>query len=96
MDVKLHLLESFDAPATDGRTYKVLAYERLVRDESLPGAEHWEPTGVSEYHLDDGRLVDMRADGSIRIIERDRDVSHSRSDRPVRHQHQVPAVWPHQ
>src|SRR5438093_1105134 len=67
MDVKLHLLESFDAPATDGRTYKVLAYERLVRDESLPGAERWEPTGVSEYHLDDGRLVDMRAEGSIRI-----------------------------
>ena len=69
MDMKLHLLESFDARATDGKTYHVLAYERLVRDDSLPGADHWEPTGVSEYHLDDGRLVDLRPDGSILIVQ---------------------------
>ena len=67
MDIKLHLLESFDAQATDGKTYKVLAYERLVRDESLPGAERWEPSGMTEYHLDAGRLVDLSADGTIRI-----------------------------
>jgi hypothetical protein len=67
MDMKLHLLESFTAQGTDGKTYKVLAYERLVRDESLPGGEHWEPTGVSEYHLEDGRLVDMLPDGQIRV-----------------------------
>ncbi len=67
MDMKLHLLESFEARADDGKTHKVLAYERLVRDESLPGAERWEPTGVAEYHLDDGRLVDLRPDGSVHI-----------------------------
>jgi hypothetical protein len=69
MDMKLHFLESFDAPAGDGKTYHVRAYERLVRDESLPGAERWEPSGVAEYHLDDGRLVDVRPDGSIRIVQ---------------------------
>jgi len=69
MDMKLHLLESFDAQAIDGKTYHVRAYERLVRDESLPGAERWEPTGVAEYRLDDGRLVDVRPDGSIRIVQ---------------------------
>lgn len=69
MDMKLHLLESFDAQASDGKTYHVRGYERLVRDESLPGSEHWEPTGIAEYHLDDGRLVDMRPDGSIRFVQ---------------------------
>jgi hypothetical protein len=68
MDRKLHLLESFTATGTDGRTYKVFAYEHMVRDESLPGVfDHWEPTGVSEYRLADGRHVDLQADGSIRI-----------------------------
>ena len=70
MDTKLHFLESFTAQATDGKTYKVLGYERMVRDESIAGAiEHWEPTGVAEYRLDDGRRVDMRPDGSIRIVD---------------------------
>ena len=69
MDMKSHFLESFDAQASDGKTYRVRAYERLVRDESLPGAERWEPTGVAEYRLGDGRLVDMRPDGSIRIVQ---------------------------
>ena len=73
MDVKLHLLESFEAQANDGRTYKVLAYERLARDESLPGADRWEPTGTTEFHLDDGRLVDMRDDGTIRLPGSPRD-----------------------
>jgi hypothetical protein len=70
MDRKLHLLESFTAEGPDGRTYRVFGYEHLVRDESLAGAdEHWEPAGVAEYRLADGRLVDLRNDGSIRIIE---------------------------
>jgi hypothetical protein len=68
MERKLHLLESFDARATDGRTYKVFGYEHLVRDESIAGAiEHWEPTGVAEYRLADGRRVEMGRDGSIRL-----------------------------
>jgi hypothetical protein len=32
MDRKLHLLESFTAQGTDGRTYRVFGYEHLVRD----------------------------------------------------------------
>ena len=68
MDRKLHLLESFTAQGPDGQTYKVMAYEHLVRDESFAGSEeHWEPTGVSEYRLADGRRVDLADDGSVRF-----------------------------
>lgn len=67
MDMKLHLLESFDARGTDGRIYHVRGYERLVRDESLPALERWEPSGMSEYRLDDGRLVAASRDGSMRL-----------------------------
>ena len=73
MERKLHRLESFDARGTDGRTYRVFGYEHLVRDESLPGPfERWEPTGVAEYRLDDGRPVEMNRDGSVRIVETER------------------------
>lgn len=69
MDRKLHLLESFDARGHDGKTYRVFGYEHMVRDESLAGAiEHWEPTGVAEYRLADGRRVDVENDGSVRIM----------------------------
>ena len=62
MDRKLHLLESFTAQGPDGQTYKVFGYEHLVRDETFAGPdEHWEPTGVSEYRLADGRRVDLAA-----------------------------------
>jgi hypothetical protein len=68
MDIKLHLLESFEARGSDGQTYKVMGYERLARDESLPSAlERWSPTGTSEYRLADGGLVDAYGDGSMRI-----------------------------
>ena len=68
MDMRLHLLESFRARAADGTVHKVCAYERMARDESLQdGGEHWEPTGVLEYRLEDGRLVDARPDGSLRL-----------------------------
>ncbi|WP_157451310.1 hypothetical protein [Caldimonas taiwanensis] len=69
MDRKLHLLDSFTAQGTDGRLYKVKAFEQLVRDPSLAdGLDHWEPTGVAELHLDSGELVDMRADGRMRVV----------------------------
>ena len=59
MDIKLHLLESFEARGSDGHTYKVMGYERLARDESVPNAlERWSPTGTGEYRLADGGLVD--------------------------------------
>jgi hypothetical protein len=68
MDRKLHLLESFEARGQDGKSYRVFGYEHLVRDESLAGAiEHWEPTGVAEYRLADGRRVELENDGSVRI-----------------------------
>jgi hypothetical protein len=68
MDIKLNLLESFEARGSDGRTYKVMGYERLARDESVPNAvERWEPTGTSEYRLAEGGLVDAYGDGSMRI-----------------------------
>jgi hypothetical protein len=71
MDRKLHLLDSFSALGSDGETYKVLAYEHLVRDESIvDGQEHWEPTGVTEYRLADGARVDMARDGAMRIVDR--------------------------
>jgi len=72
MDRKLHLLESFTAQGPDGQTYKVFGYEHLVRDETFAGPdEHWEPTGVSEYRLADGRRVDL-ADGTLRFFEAER------------------------
>ena len=68
MDIKLQLLESFQAHGSDGQDYKVLGYERLARDESVPAAlEAWQPTGISEYRLADGGLVDAYGDGSMRI-----------------------------
>lgn len=68
MDRKLHLLESFEARGQDGKSYRVFGYEHLVRDESLVGPiEHWEPTGVAEYRLADGRRVELGNDGSVRI-----------------------------
>jgi hypothetical protein len=68
MDIKLQLLESFAARGSDGKTYKVMGYERLARDESVPSApDRWQPTGTSEYRLADGALVDAYGDGSMRI-----------------------------
>jgi len=69
MSLKLQLLQSFSARGSDGATYKVRAYERLVPDPSLnDGQEHWQSTGVLEYRLEDGALVDARADGSMQVV----------------------------
>lgn len=70
MEHKLHLLESFTARGSDGAAYKVCAFERLVKDESLvDGQERWEPTGVAEYRLADGNRVDVQRDGSMRVVQ---------------------------
>jgi hypothetical protein len=69
MDMKLHLLETFSADGTDGAKYKVHGYERLARDETLAdGQDHWEPTGVAEYRLATGELVEVQSDGSMRVV----------------------------
>lgn len=69
MDHKLHLLESFMTQGSDGMAYKVLGYEHLARDPSLPsdGQEHWEPTGQAEYRLLSGERVEMGRDGRMRV-----------------------------
>jgi hypothetical protein len=72
MQSKLHFLESFGAQGSDGRAYKVCGYERLVETApALDGLLHWEPTGQTEYRLDDGRRVQARADGSAWIADSD-------------------------
>jgi hypothetical protein len=68
MDLKLSLLDTFPARGADGKVYKVCAYERLRRDETLAdGQEHWLPTGVSEYRLDSGDLVDVGRDDALTV-----------------------------
>jgi hypothetical protein len=72
MDLRLHLLESFMAKGSDGASYKVCGYELLTPDASLQdGSEHWEPTGQAEYRLADGRLVEVRRNGEMRIAGTD-------------------------
>lgn len=72
MDLRLHLLESFMATGSDGQSYKVCGYERLARDASVADDDaHWEPTGQAEYRLADGRPVDVRAGGEMRIAGTD-------------------------
>ncbi|MBL0726643.1 hypothetical protein [Piscinibacter sp. HJYY11] len=73
MEHKLHLLDSFPARGADGQTYKVCAYEHLVKDQSLQtdGQEHWEPNGAVEYRLAGGESVDELADGSLRVRNSD-------------------------
>ncbi len=69
MDRKLHLLESFQARGSDGATYKVMGYEQLRRDDTVAdGQEHWAPTGMLEFRLDSGEIVDMRKDGTMRVV----------------------------
>ena len=69
MNLKLHLLESFNARGSDGAIYKVRGYERMAQDPSLnDGQEHWQSTGVLEYRLEDGALIDAHADGSMRVV----------------------------
>lgn len=67
MEMRLRLLESFQAAGSDGATYKVCAYDRLAPDPSAHDDVHWESTGQMEYRLADGRLVDLGRDGTARI-----------------------------
>jgi hypothetical protein len=69
VNLKLHLLESFGAIGSDGATYKVRGYERLAQDPSFnDGQERWLPTGVIEFRLEDGALIDAHPDGTMRIV----------------------------
>ncbi len=69
MDLKLQFLDSFAARGSDGKDYKVCAYERQRRDETVhDGQDRWLPTGVTEYRLDGGDQVDARADGTMTVM----------------------------
>jgi len=69
MDKQLRLLDSFPARGADGAEYKVMAYEHLARvDLMSSGAEHWEPTGLTEYRLASGERVDVLTDGGWRVV----------------------------
>ncbi|WP_298833073.1 hypothetical protein [uncultured Piscinibacter sp.] len=69
MDLKLHLIDSFHARGSDGKEYKVCAYERMRHDESIhDGQERWLPTGVTEYRLASGDPIDARDDGSMTVL----------------------------
>lgn len=70
MQKKLHFLESFTVQGSDGQPYKVCGYEHMVQNDAVnDGLEHWEPTGVAEYRLQDGRRVDVHADGRMVIAD---------------------------
>ena len=72
MDHRLHFLESFDATGSDGAHYKVCGYERMAPEVPFTHtAQLWEPTGISEYLLPDGRAVDVARDGTMRIVGSD-------------------------
>jgi hypothetical protein len=66
MELRLHLLEKFVARGSDGAEYKVCAYERMTRDPSMPQADDcWEPTGQTEFRLEDGRPLLPHNDGTM-------------------------------
>ncbi|CAG1017590.1 hypothetical protein BURC_02254 [Burkholderiaceae bacterium] len=80
MEKLLHLLESFTARGSDGKTYFVHGYEHLVRVDVLPSPQgQWEPTGQAEYKLADGRCVEVDHQGVMRVagtevtLERERE-----------------------
>ena len=68
MDKMLHQLETFTARGSDGKSYVIRGYEHMARLEAIPDAHgRWEPTGVAEYKLADGRQVHMDRDGRMTI-----------------------------
>ncbi len=72
MDKQLHLLETFRAQDPAGAMHTVRAYEHLVR--VMPTTDpfgQWEPTGVVEYRLDDGRPLRLARDGVLHSIDTD-------------------------
>ena len=71
MDLKLHFLDSFHARGSDGATYKVMVYERMRHEDTLIDAteQNWVPTGVQEYRLDSGELVEAGPAGKLFIAK---------------------------
>jgi hypothetical protein len=71
MDLKLHLLDSFPAHGSDGKDYKVCAYERMRRDDTIhDGQERWLSTGVTELRLASGDQIEAGNDGSMTVLHK--------------------------
>lgn len=72
MDKILRRLETFQTRGSDGATYSVHAYEHLRKLDVFTAAQdQWEPIGVVEYKLADGRLVHAERDGSLVVAGTD-------------------------
>jgi len=68
MEKTLRLLDSFSAHGSDGRDYRVHAYEHLTRLDAVPDLQgDWQSTGLSEYKLADGRHLRVERDGSMSL-----------------------------
>ena len=69
MELRLQLLDSFLSSGSDGKAYKVCAYDRLLH---VPGTvDDWEPSGQVEYRLQDGRPVQVSREGAMRVAGTD-------------------------
>ena len=70
MDKILRRLETFRARGSDGQLYSVHGYEHLRRlDVFSAGEDQWEPIGVAEYKLADGRALQAEPDGSLVVAD---------------------------
>ena len=70
MEKMLHRLETLRLHGDDGQDYVVHGFEHLARLDAAPGiGGDWEPTGESEYRLDDGRAVRVDAQGGMSIAQ---------------------------
>jgi len=68
MEKMLRQLETFRARGSDGNTYVVRGYEHLARLDAAGNAlGQWEPTGLAEYKLADGRRVCVAQDGAMTV-----------------------------
>ena len=68
MEKMLHVLETFTARGSDGATYHVHVYEHLARLDAVPDTQgQWEPTGLVEYKLADGRHLKVDDDGAMSL-----------------------------
>jgi hypothetical protein len=88
MEKMLHLLETFNARGSDGQTYVVHAYEHLARLDAVRDTlGQWEPTGLAEYKLADGRAVSVDRKGVMTLhstgVRLERDDSLSVRERPM-------------
>ena len=68
MDKRLHLLETFPVRGDDGKLYVVRGYEHLARLDGTPDLlDQWEPTGESEYKLEDGQSIEIDTSGAMKV-----------------------------